>query len=193
MVESFYEIVLAPSFDTEALEILKSKKALRIIEYNRDYREKYEYFSVEGGLLKQEVDDLELKLGSEMTANGVSPDADQLVQLQLAFACVRHVRSNAIVIVKDGQLIGVGAGQMSRVDAASLAVSRAQAHGHDLTGAVAASDAFFPFPDSVEILADAGITAIVAPAGAKKDEEICEVSAKRGVALLFALSRHFRH
>lgn len=193
VVDSFYEIIVAPSFEPAALELLKTKKHLRLVQYYPEYFPKYEYRSVEGGLLKQEVDTAETTLGVELLASSPVPTPIQLQQLEFAWACVRHVRSNAIVIVKDNQLIGVGAGQMSRVDAAELAIRRAHFHGHDTKGAVAASDAFFPFPDGVEILADAGVSAIVAPGGAKRDEEICEVATKKGVALLFALSRHFRH
>lgn len=193
MVDSFYEIIVAPAFEPAALELLKTKKHLRLVQYSPEYFPKYEYRSVEGGLLKQEVDTAETTLGVELLSSSPVPTPGQLQQLEFAWACVRHVRSNAIVIVKDNQLIGVGAGQMSRVDAAELAIRRAHFHGHDTKGAVAASDAFFPFPDGVEILADAGVSAIVAPGGAKRDEEICEIATKKGVALLFALSRHFRH
>jgi phosphoribosylaminoimidazolecarboxamide formyltransferase/IMP cyclohydrolase len=193
MVDSFYEIIVAPSFEPAAFELLQTKKHLRVVQFYPEYFPKYEYRSVEGGLLKQEVDAAETALGVELLASSPVPTPGQLRELEFAWACVRHVRSNAIVIVKDNQLIGVGAGQMSRVDAAELAIRRAHFHGHYTKGAVAASDAFFPFPDGVEILADAGVVAVVAPGGAKRDEEICEIATRKGVALLFALSRHFRH
>jgi phosphoribosylaminoimidazolecarboxamide formyltransferase / IMP cyclohydrolase len=195
MAESFYEIIVAPAFAEDALTLLKTKKALRIIQYDPSYSPCYEYRSVEGGILRQNVD---------MVSSALTPDLlvstevsmltpETLKELELAWTCVRHVKSNAIVIVKDSQLIGVGAGQMSRIDSCQLAIQRALQHGHNLKGAVAASDAFFPFADGVEFLADAGITAIVAPGGAKRDEEICEIASQRGVALLFAPTRHFRH
>jgi phosphoribosylaminoimidazolecarboxamide formyltransferase/IMP cyclohydrolase len=106
---------------------------------------------------------------------------------------VAHVKSNAIVLVKDGLLVGVGAGQMSRIDSIETAIRKATFHGHLLQGAVAASDAFFPFSDSIDALADVGVTCVVSPGGAKRDEEVKAKAIERGVSLFFAATRHFRH
>ena len=126
-----------------------------------------------------------------MTVRGIT-DSER-ADLQLAWALCAHVRSNAITVVKDGTLLAVGAGQMSRIDSVEVALMKARQHEHDLQGAVAASDAFFPFPDSVVALAAAGVSAIVAPSGAKRDTEAVAAADQAGISLLFVSDRHFRH
>jgi len=122
-----------------------------------------------------------------------APTAQEKADLAFAWTMCAHVKSNAIALAKDAMLLGVGAGQMSRIDSAELAVSKARTHDHNLSGAVAASDAFFPFPDTVEFLAKSGITAIIAPGGAKRDPEVIAVADALGIALIFTTDRHFRH
>jgi phosphoribosylaminoimidazolecarboxamide formyltransferase/IMP cyclohydrolase len=117
----------------------------------------------------------------------------ECADLLFAWKVCRHVKSNAIVVVRDEMTVGVGAGQMSRIDSVEVALMKADRHGHSLKGAVAASDAFFPFPDSVETLAERGITAIVSPKGARRDDEVIAACNQHGVALYLLEDRHFRH
>jgi phosphoribosylaminoimidazolecarboxamide formyltransferase/IMP cyclohydrolase len=123
----------------------------------------------------------------------LKPDAAMLADLEFAWRVCKHVKSNAIVIVKDGKAIGVGAGQMSRLDSAKIAVQRARTHGHSVEGAVSASDAFLPFPDTLEILHEAGIGALVQPGGSIKDAEVVSAADRMKVVMLFTGERHFRH
>jgi phosphoribosylaminoimidazolecarboxamide formyltransferase/IMP cyclohydrolase len=193
--EDFAEIVVAPSFSLQAIEFLQGNKNLRVIEadfsalavLNRELR------SALGGILIQDADLTSSSLDSCTLASERAATAQEKKDLDLAWRICPHVKSNTIVLVKDGLLIGVGAGQMSRVDSVELAINKAKLHGHDLNGSVAASDAFFPFPDGIETLALAGIKAVIAPNGAKRDGETVEVANKHKVALYFATDRHFRH
>jgi len=118
---------------------------------------------------------------------------DELADLDMAWRICGHVKSNAIVLVRGGLLIGVGAGQMSRIDSIELAIRKAKLHGHLLHGAVAASDAFFPFPDSIDALAAEGISGVVAPAGARRDDDVKAAASAKNVSLFFTPDRHFRH
>ncbi|RIL06072.1 MAG: bifunctional phosphoribosylaminoimidazolecarboxamide formyltransferase/IMP cyclohydrolase PurH [Proteobacteria bacterium] len=192
--EDFAELVVAPGYSEQALEILKTSRNLRILELELDYRPTpLEIRSVLDGYLIQESD---ISYSEVSQANQVSkrtPSGRESADLAFSWGLCSHVKSNAICLVKDGTLIGVGAGQMSRIDSVELAIHKARYHGHDLKGAVAASDAFFPFSDSLECLAEAGVTAVIAPAGAKKDQEVIECADKHALALLFAADRHFRH
>ena len=124
---------------------------------------------------------------------GEQPPPELWSDLELGWKVCKHVKSNAIVIVKDKKAIGIGAGQMSRVDAARLAVERAKFHGHDLQGAVAASDAFLPFPDTLEMLGAAGICALIQPGGSVKDEEVIKAAKAGGMLMVFTGERHFKH
>ncbi len=189
----FAEIVIAPSFSSEALTILQTAKNLRIIEVSMQQLRGYDVRSVAGALLVQQPDTNRSQLSTASLVTPRVPTDDELVDLNLAWRLVGHVKSNAIVLVRGGLLIGVGAGQMSRIDSIELAISKAKAHGHLLRGAVAASDAFFPFPDSVEALAEVGVTCVVSPSGSRRDEEVKAVAASRNVSLFFASDRHFRH
>lgn len=189
----FAEIVIAPDYDRGALEILSSSKNLRVLRCSMKPVGTYELRSIQAGYLIQGLDRNVSDVHEAESASQRKPTDNEYKDLEFAWTMCSHVKSNAIVLVKDGLLVAVGAGQMSRVDSAELAVSKAKAHGHDLQGAVAASDAFFPFPDSVEFLAKSGVTAIIAPSGAKRDADVVEVCKKLGIALLFAKDRHFRH
>lgn len=189
----FAEIVVAPGYEDDALNILRKSKNLRVLRVNTDSAARYELRSVQAGLLVQASDLSGSKVADATFATDRRPTETETFDLEFAWTMCSHVKSNAITIVKDGMLVGVGAGQMSRIDSAELAVSKAKTHGHSLKGSVAASDAFFPFPDSVEFLAGEGITGIIAPSGAKRDPEVIEECNRLGVALLFVGDRHFRH
>ena len=145
-----------------------------------------------GGLLVQDPDaDIEDREGWEVVCG--APDERQWGDLVFAWRVCKHVASNAIVLVKDLQTIGVGAGQMSRVDAVRIAVEKAAEFGHDPTGSALASDAFFPFPDGPQIALDAGATSIVQPGGSRRDEEVVAAVAQADAAMVFTGRRHFRH
>jgi phosphoribosylaminoimidazolecarboxamide formyltransferase/IMP cyclohydrolase len=193
--EDFAEIIVATAFSAEALTVLRSSKNLRIIRvtpHTASVR-RHELRIIEGGVLLQEIDQHLSDVREAQVMSRRAPTNAELSDLEFAWRVCAHVRSNAIVIAKDTTLIGVGAGQMSRIDSVELALSKARTHGHNLQGAVCASDAFFPFPDSVEALAAAGVKAVIAPKGAKRDAEAVAAADASGMALLFTDDRHFRH
>lgn len=192
--EHFLEIICAPDFSEEVMEILRKKKNRRIvkIKYTPD-ENGLMIKDIPGGLIVQgkdnsKVDDLELKLVTERNYT-----EDELKSLKLAWIVCKHTKSNTIVYVKDQKAIGVGAGQMSRVDSARIAVSKAKEHGHDLNGAVAASDAYFPFADGLEEIASNGITAVIQPGGSVRDNEVIEAANKHNLAMVFTGIRNFKH
>jgi phosphoribosylaminoimidazolecarboxamide formyltransferase/IMP cyclohydrolase len=191
--EDFAEIVVAPHFEAAALDVLGKNKNLRLLEVDMTQRLALESRSILGGVLLQQRDPGASGVQELAVMTGRRPSAQEYADLEVAWRLCAHVKSNAIVLVNNGLLIGVGAGQMSRVDSVELALHKARLHGHNLEGAVAASDAFFPFTDSVETLAEAGIKAIIAPKGAKRDEDVVAAAEARNVSLVFALTRHFRH
>ena len=193
IAEDFAEIVVAPHFESAAVEILARKKNLRLIEVAIEGEQGLEFRSVEGGMLVQSSDGAVSRIDSAEQMSGTPLDARLSADLSLAWSVCAHVKSNAVVIVKEGMLVGSGAGQMSRIDSTELAISKATLHQHDLTGAVAASDAFFPFADSLEHLAGRGICAVIAPKGSKADADVVAAAKRLGVALFFAQDRHFRH
>ena len=189
----FLEIVIAPSFTNEALEILKSKKNLRVIKCNiKKSQDKLEYVKVDGGLLVQETNS---KMIDEMNiVTEKVPTEQEKSDMVLGMKVVKHVKSNAIVVVKDGMAIGVGTGQTNRIWATVHAIEHAQEKiGKDLTGAVLASDAFFPFRDCVDTANEAGIKAIVQPGGSMRDQESIDACNEHGIAMVFTGIRHFKH
>jgi len=192
MADLFAEVVVAPGYGPGALEVLARKKNLRVLEAGQPVPEHMVLRTVDGGFLLQGADagwDGEERL----VVTSAAPTPDQLTALELAWRVVKHVSSNAIVVGAADRILGVGAGQMSRVDSAKLAVGKAVAAGHDLAGAVAASDAFFPFPDGVEALAEAGVRAVIQPGGSLRDEEVIAAANRLGVAMVLTRRRHFRH
>jgi phosphoribosylaminoimidazolecarboxamide formyltransferase/IMP cyclohydrolase len=191
--EDFAEIIVAPSFSAGALEQLSKRKALRIIETAPDWVPTVEFRSAAGALLVQEPDYLPLSVDENCRVSERAATAAEYKELVFAWQVCRHVKSNAIVVVNNGMTVGIGAGQMSRIDSVEVALAKAARHGHDLAGAGAASDAFFPFPDGAETLIASGVRAIVVPGGAKRDPEVVEVCNKNNVALYFLADRHFRH
>jgi phosphoribosylaminoimidazolecarboxamide formyltransferase/IMP cyclohydrolase len=189
----FAEIVLAPAYSAEALEVLRTSKNLRILEVNPGRLSGYEVRTVAGSILIQEPDVSRSFVSDKERVTQRKPTDDELTDLDLAWRICAHVKSNAIVLVRGGLLIGVGAGQMSRIDSVELALRKAKLHGHLLNGAVAASDAFFPFPDSIEALAAEGVSCVVAPAGARRDDEVKAVASAKNISLFLVADRHFRH
>jgi phosphoribosylaminoimidazolecarboxamide formyltransferase / IMP cyclohydrolase len=199
--ERFVEVLIAPAYDQDALPVLKQKEAVRLLETTeqRGYepRER-DVKRVRGGLLVQDPDRLEERRESLQVVTEASPDGEQWEDLWFAWKVCRHVRSNAIVIAKDGATLGIGAGQMSRVDSVRIAIEKArQARGEDagglLAGSVVASDAFFPFPDGPQLAFDAGVTALVQPGGSVRDSEVIAACDEAGAAMVFTGRRHFRH
>ncbi len=192
MNEIFLEVIAARNFTEEALEVLKKKKQRRIIWIKNVPRQNRIVKSVPGGFLVQDADNSKAEKINFERVSEVKADVD-LSELKFAWVIAKHVKSNAIAITRDKKIIGIGAGQMSRLDSAKIAVAKAREFGHELNGAVAASDAFFPFADGLEILADAGIVAVVEPGGSKRDEEVIEAANKKKVALYFTGIRNFKH
>jgi len=192
--EGFMEVVVAPGFEEEALKELKRSKNLRIMEMTGSpSSDEYDVRSVCGGFLLQRRDAGFPELDDFRVVTGRQPDAEQLAALRFAWIVVRYVKSNAVLLAESRRTVGIGAGQMSRVDAAHLAVWKAGQAGLDTAGTVAASDAFFPFRDGLDVLADAGVTAVVQPGGSVRDEEVINAADERGIAMVFTGRRHFRH
>ncbi len=192
MVKIFLEAVAAPGFDEEALEIFKQKKNIRLLELDPEQsrREKFDLKKVAGGMLLQTIDRQPVKLEEGTAVTERQPTAGELEDLTFAIKVVKHVKSNAIVVAAGSQTLGVGAGQMNRVGAARIALEQA---GEKARGAVLGSDAFFPFPDTVEEAAKAGITAIAQPGGSIRDQESIDVCNRHGMAMVFTGRRYFKH
>jgi phosphoribosylaminoimidazolecarboxamide formyltransferase/IMP cyclohydrolase len=189
MSKLFLEVIASPAFDSAAKEIFASKKNLRLVEVPAS-RQNWVLKNISGGMLVQDADfhhlnDAELKVVTKRP-----PTPEEQRALLFAWKVCKHVKSNAILYARDGQTVGVGAGQMSRVDACKVGAMKAQL---PLKGTVAASDAFFPFPDGVEEIAKAGGTAIIQPGGSVRDQEVIEAADRLGVAMIFTGVRHFRH
>jgi phosphoribosylaminoimidazolecarboxamide formyltransferase/IMP cyclohydrolase len=195
IAENFVEVIRAPGYDDEALEALRAKPALRILCDNERRAEtpgERDFKRVLGGVLVQERDaDVADREGMRVVANEVTEA--QWGDLLFAWRVCKHVSSNAIVIAKDLRTIGIGAGQMSRVDAVRIAIEKAREHGHDLAGSALASDAFFPFPDGLQILIDGGVGAVVQPGGSMRDDEVVAVAQAAAVTMYFTGTRHFFH
>jgi len=192
VVEQFAEVVIAPEYDEAAREVFAKKKNLRVLEAGRAEVGGVVVRDVDGGFLIQARDAGWDEEGRER-ATDRAPDDDEMQALELAWRVVKHVGSNAIVVGSKDRILGIGAGQMSRVDAAKIAVAKAKEMGHDLDGSVAASDAFFPFPDGVEALHAAGVRAVIQPGGSIRDKDVIEACDRMGVAMVMTGRRHFRH
>jgi phosphoribosylaminoimidazolecarboxamide formyltransferase/IMP cyclohydrolase len=189
MHKLFLEVIAAPGFDAAAKAKFASKKNLRLVDVTAA-NEKWVLKNVSGGMLAQDADVRPLQPSDLKVVTKRAPTPEETRALLFAWKVCKHVKSNAIVYARDGQTVGVGAGQMSRVDAAKLGAMKAQLPLH---GTVAASDAFFPFPDGVEEIAKAGATAIIQPGGSQRDPEVIEAADRLGLAMLFTGVRHFRH
>jgi phosphoribosylaminoimidazolecarboxamide formyltransferase / IMP cyclohydrolase len=198
---NFVEVLIAPGYADDALEVLTQKEAIRILHDTEDQppepRER-DLKRVRGGLLVQTPDLIEEDRDSMEVGGETEPDERAWRDLLFAWRVCKHVRSNAIVVAKDGATLGIGAGQMSRVDSVRIAIEKArEARGEDaaalLEGSVVASDAFFPFPDGPQLAIDAGSTAFIQPGGSKRDAEVVEACDAAGVSMVLTRRRHFRH
>ncbi len=192
LTTNFVEVLWAPGYSDEALKILTVKENIRILtgQHNRDTCGSFDMKRVFVGMLVQDWD-CEVDQRENMTVvSSRTPTEAEWGDLLFAWRVAKHTKSNAIILVKDLMTVGVGAGQMSRVDSAKLAVSRAQ---HPLAGCAVASDAFFPFPDALEVCADAGATCVIHPGGSKRDEESLALAELRGMAMVITGRRHFKH
>jgi phosphoribosylaminoimidazolecarboxamide formyltransferase/IMP cyclohydrolase len=190
----FAEVIVAPRFAPDAQERLAKKENLRLLEVPLVHgSQAHDYKRVGGGLLVQTSDSKVLDRKDFRVVTKKKPSDAQWSDLLFAWCVAKYVKSNAIVFCRDGMTLGVGAGQMSRVDSVRIAASKAQQAKLDLAGAVAASDAFFPFRDGLEVLAEAGATAVIQPGGSVRDAEVIAAADERGVAMVFTGVRHFRH
>lgn len=192
----FLEVLIAPDFTAGARAMLEKKKKLKLLKLEKFANATAPALtvkSVAGGFLVQEEDGVVLDETTLKTITETKPNEAQLVDMKLAFLVAKHVKSNAIVLVKNGATIGIGAGQMSRIDSTNVAVSKAKAMGLDIQGAALASDAFFPFADNVELAAANGISAIIQPGGSIRDEEVVASANAHKIAMVTTGIRHFRH
>lgn len=192
MSEIFLEIVIAPSFTEEAMNVLTAKKNIRLLEIpmTEDVSVYEKMTSVKGGLLVQTNDSGTVTRDEIDVVTEVAPTEEQWDDLLFAWNAVKHVKSNAIVLAKDKQTVGVGAGQMNRIGAAKIAIEQASEKAED---AVLASDAFFPMPDTVEAAIAAGVKAVIQPGGSKRDQDSIDVCNKHGIAMVTTSMRHFKH
>lgn len=198
LTQIFLEAVIAPSFSEDALKVFASKKNLRVLEFgdlkpgslNLGARD-YDIKRVSGGVLVQSLDIESAADLKAVTKRG--PNEKELEDLLFAWNVCKHVKSNAIIFAKDTRTIGIGAGQMSRIDSTKIAVMKAGDAGLEVKGSVLASDAFFPFRDNVDLASEQGITAIIQPGGSIKDEEVIKAADEHGIAMVFTGIRHFRH
>jgi phosphoribosylaminoimidazolecarboxamide formyltransferase/IMP cyclohydrolase len=183
---TFVEVVIAPSYTPEALEIMKVKKNMRVLRLPEPVVQD-EIRSIDGGVLVQRAEPYreDWKVVSER-----EPDAHEMRAMQLALKVCRHTKSNAIIFADENAVLGIGAGQMNRVESAEIAVKKAR---KPLAGSAVASDAFLPFPDTLEVAAAAGATALVQPGGSIRDAEVIEAANRLNVAMVFTGVRHFRH
>ena len=189
----FTEVVVAPSFAADAIEVLREKKNIRLLACPQGPSDAAEFRRIDGGLLVQTVDRLDAPGDDPSTwelKTGEAASPELLADLAFAWRACRSVKSNAILLASGGATVGVGMGQVNRVDSARLAVSRA---GERAAGSVGASDAYFPFPDGLQVLADAGVKAIVEPGGSIRDDEVVEAAREAGITLYFTGTRHFFH
>jgi phosphoribosylaminoimidazolecarboxamide formyltransferase / IMP cyclohydrolase len=189
----FFEMLLAPSYEPGVLELLSQKKNRILLEGPLQKTTKREFRSVLGGILLQDSDLNEITCDTWNWVTGKPPGEPQLRDLHLAIVAVRHLKSNAISLVKEGQLIGIGCGHVSRIDAMRHAIAKAREFGHSLQGAVLASDAFFPFPDSIALAAEAGVSAIVQPGGSVRDEQVIQAARDQNLPMALCGMRLFKH
>ncbi len=192
--EIFTEVVIAPDFEDEALEIFKKKKNLRVLRVEKTgNKNSVEYRTISGGILVQDIDIKQITADDLDFAAKRKPTDEEIRALLFAWKVCKHVKSNAIVFASEIQTVGVGAGQMNRVDSVRLAAMRAEKTDLDLKNTVLASDAFFPFRDNVDEAAKFGISAIIQPGGSVRDEEVIQAADEHGLAMVFTGYRHFKH
>jgi len=192
--QQFVEVVLAPDYDKKALDVFKQKANIRVLKVPlSDAFNGWDMKRVGGGLLIQTPDQITLNDSDLRVVTKKHPSAQQMHDLRFAFHVAKYVKSNAIVFCRDGQTLGVGAGQMSRVDSTRIATRKAEDAALSLKQSVVASDAFFPFRDGIDVIASAGVSAIIQPGGSIKDEEVIAAADEHGIAMVLTGLRHFRH
>ena len=190
MADVFTEVVIAPSFTDDALTAFAGRPNLRVVRAPIAQPAGWDVRTLPGGALVQDIDVVRETRGDWKVVSSREPTAREWADLELAWTIAWRVKSNTITFVKDGATVGIGAGQMSRVDASWIAARKA---GERAAGAVCASDAFFPFPDALEVAAEAGCTAVIHPGGSKGDEDVLAAAEARGMAVVLTGTRHFRH
>jgi len=191
--KTFFEAIIAPEYDADALELLKSKKNLRILKTPNvsDWKaENWEIKKIVGGILLQDRDLGRVEIPTCKVVSKRAPTSDELLTMDFAWKVAKHVKSNAIIFAKPGRTVGIGAGQMSRIDSVKIGSQKAQ---EDLKGSVLASDAFFPFRDGIDEAAKVGMSAIVQPGGSVRDDEVIQAANEYNLAMIFTGMRHFRH
>ncbi|MCM8829400.1 MAG: hypothetical protein NC824_00135 [Candidatus Omnitrophica bacterium] len=192
IVERFYEVIIAPDYDKEALTVFNKKENLRVVKSPSDIKLKYDFKTLNDGFLVQTPDDKEFEKLEVVTER--APDEKEMAALKFGWTVCKFVKSNAIVIATEGQTVGIGAGQMSRYDSARVAVMKMRDNfKKEIKPIIVASDAFFPFPDSINVLKEAGVRAIIQPGGALKDKEVIQACNEYGIAMVFTGMRHFKH
>jgi phosphoribosylaminoimidazolecarboxamide formyltransferase / IMP cyclohydrolase len=190
----FIEVLIAPQIEPEALELLKNKKNLRILLIDTTTQNNTkQLLSIDGGIIMQDADHHTIDKNELTTVSNQKPSSQQHEDLWFAWQVVRQVKSNAIVLAKNGQTLGIGSGQTSRIFSCRIAILKAKEFDFDLSGAVLASDAFFPFDDCVTLAAEHGIKAIIQPGGSKRDQDSIDAANHFGLAMLFTGRRHFKH
>lgn len=192
--EIFLEVVCAPDYTDEAIAILKKKKDRRLLKQKKSIlNEEITFRSIPGGAIVQDADLMDMDESKLIIATDKKPSAEELEDLKFAWKIAKYTKSNAIVFVKDKATLGVGAGQMSRIDSAKIAKMKAEEHGLDLTGSVAASDAFFPFADGLIEIVNCGAVSVIQPGGSVRDQEVIDAANERKVSMVFTGLRHFKH
>ncbi|WP_415258924.1 bifunctional phosphoribosylaminoimidazolecarboxamide formyltransferase/IMP cyclohydrolase [Thauera phenylacetica] len=190
----FLEVLIAPSYTADALELLAGKKNVRVLTCPLGQPAgAFDYKRVGGGLLVQSADEARIQVADLKVVTQRAPSETEMRDMLFAWRVAKYVKSNAIVYCKDGMTVGVGAGQMSRVDSARIAKIKAENAGLEISGCVVASDAFFPFRDGLDVLAQAGATAVIQPGGSMRDEEVIAAANEHNIAMVFTGFRHFRH
>jgi phosphoribosylaminoimidazolecarboxamide formyltransferase / IMP cyclohydrolase len=191
----FVEVVVAPEYTADALAIFANKPNVRALEIKliHDEHNRLDYKRIGGGVLVQTLENKNLEKNQLKVVSQINPDEQTINDLAFAWSVARFVKSNAIVLVKDGQTIGIGAGQMSRIDSSKIAMTKAREYGFDPVGSVCASDAFFPFRDNVDLLASGGVKAIIQPGGSIKDNEVFAAANEHKIAMVLTSYRVFRH
>ena len=194
LIEPFLECIVAPEYHKDSLEVFKQKKNLRIIKIDDNYSpDQYLIKNALGGYIMQEKDFTEIDIHSCEIPTKKRPSDSQFRAMLLGWKLVKYVKSNAILFANENQLLGIGAGQMSRVDSVKIAIRKVQESGLSLDGAIMASDAFFPFSDSLEIAAKAGISSVIQPGGSIKDNEVISKADELGLSMVLTKIRHFYH
>jgi phosphoribosylaminoimidazolecarboxamide formyltransferase/IMP cyclohydrolase len=192
--KQFAEVIIAPRVEPAAREFLATKQNLRVLEVPMSHdTQSHDYKRVGGGMLIQSSDSKVLERKDLKVVTKKQPTEAQWTDLLFAWKVAKYVKSNAIVFCRDGATVGVGAGQMSRIDSARIAAIKAQNAGLVIAGSVVASDAFFPFRDGLDAVIDAGAVAVIQPGGSVRDQEVIAAADERGVAMIFTGVRHFRH